>query len=307
MATPPKEGFRAVLPATLEVQERAKSDGEGNGRTLSGHFAVFNRWTEINSMWEGHFLERIAPGAFTKTFKETTPKVLFQHGRDAVVGDRPLGTITELREDGDKGAYYEVDLFDTSYNADLIPGLRAGVYGASFRFRATREEFDETAERTSWNPDGLPLRTIKEAQVSEFGPVTFPAYADATAGVRSFSDDLFLRSLQQTDPERLLRMLENDEQLLRQLVLLAKERKIIDLGERSSTPVLEDEEIEEVRSEDLDAPVSDVVSDDTSETRREESDDTAPTTTPFVVRREEDPQFIRIGDLKPIPRNRKVA
>jgi HK97 family phage prohead protease len=347
LSTPPREGFRAVLPATLEVRDKPKN--EGNGRTLSGHFAVFNRWTEIDSMWEGHFLERVAPGAFKKTFSEMTPKVLFQHGRDAVVGDRPLGTITALREDGDKGAYYEVDLFDTSYNNDLIPGLRAGVYGASFRFRATREEFEERPERSDFNPDGLPQRTIKEAQVSEFGPVTFPAYADATAGVRSLTDDLFLRSAA-ADPERFARFVGGQDDLLRAIVEMAQKSKtVIDLGSKSEkvlspedTRALEEKleptekpveegkpEIFSIRQildagfspetavmivedsarenqDDLEenAPVEDAAPEGTSETRRVE--DAPATAIPPVVRRE-DPEFITIGSLKPIPRMKKGA
>lgn len=86
------------------------------------------------------------------------------------------------------GAQYEVPLLDTSYVADLIPGLRAGAYGASFRFNVLREDLNESAKASSYNPKGLPERTIREAKVMQFGPVTFPAYEGATAGVRSLSD-----------------------------------------------------------------------------------------------------------------------
>jgi hypothetical protein len=78
-------------------------------------------------------------------------------------------------------------LLDTSYVADLIPGLRAGVYGSSFRFKIVRENLDNTAPASSYNPKALPERTITEATVMEFGPVTFPAYEGATAGVRSLT------------------------------------------------------------------------------------------------------------------------
>jgi len=43
-------------------------------------------------------------------------------------------------------------------------------------------------KRSTWNPDALPERTIRSAQVFEFGPVTFPAYVGATAGIRSPTD-----------------------------------------------------------------------------------------------------------------------
>jgi len=38
------------------------------------------------------------------------------------------------------------------------------------------------------NPDAIPERTILQTQVFEFGPVTFPAYEGASAGVRSLTD-----------------------------------------------------------------------------------------------------------------------
>jgi hypothetical protein len=157
--------------------------------TMAGHFAVFNTWTEINSNFEGNFLERIAPGAFGKTFVENrnSIRVLFQHGRDPVVGDKPLGPIITLREDA-RGAAYEVTLLDTTYNRDLLPALEAGLYGASFRFAVMQEEHRKSPGASDYNPKGLPERTIRAARVFEFGPVTFPAYAGATAGVRSMTD-----------------------------------------------------------------------------------------------------------------------
>jgi len=179
--------FRAV---TNGVELRADDDTTSAGMPLLyGHFSVFNTWTEINSMWEGNFLERVAPGAYRKTFRDGRARMraLFQHGMDPQIGDKPLGPIDDLRED-EEGAYYEVPLLDTAYNRDLVPGLEAGLYGASFRFRVVREEINDDPGASDHNPKGLPERTIKEAQVMEFGPVTFPAYPEATAGVRSLTD-----------------------------------------------------------------------------------------------------------------------
>lgn len=199
--TIPRENIvRAILPGA-----RLRSNQDGS-RTLHGHFAKFNEWTEIKSMQEGHFMERIAPGAFTKTFRENRGniKVLFDHGHDPSIGNKPLGPIRDLKQDGE-GAYYEVDMLDTSYNRDLIPALEAGLLGASFRFRVTREDFNRDAEESDWNPNGIPERTIREASVAEFGPVTFPAYAGATAGVRSMTDDYVMRRfLEQPDSLRAL-------------------------------------------------------------------------------------------------------
>jgi HK97 family phage prohead protease len=148
---------------------------------MYGHFARFGEWTTIDS-YEGHFMERVAPGAFENTFKERTPKVLFQHGRDAI-GKQPLGRATVVRED-DEGAYYEVPLFP-SVPGLLVDGLRSGAYGASFNFSVVREDLDQRPMRSAHNPDGVPERTLREVKVFEFGPVTFPAYEGATSGLRA--------------------------------------------------------------------------------------------------------------------------
>jgi HK97 family phage prohead protease len=143
-------------------------------KTLSGHFAVFNEFAEVNNRLEGHFLERIAPGAFTKTFREqrSKMKVLFEHGLDSNIGKKPLGEILDLHEDG-TGAFYRAQLLDTSYNRELIPGLEAGLYGASMLFWPIREKYTPRPARSTSNPDRLPERELLEVGVREFGPCSF--------------------------------------------------------------------------------------------------------------------------------------
>lgn len=203
----PREGFRLLVPGGgvvpgLELRA-AEGDGESADPVMFGHFSVFDTWTEIDSFFEGNFMERVAKGAYKKTFREQRASMqsLFQHGKDPQIGSKPLGPIDELKED-DTGAYYEVSLLDAPYVRDtLLPGLRAGLYGASFRFRVMREEIVDEPQPSEFNPRGIPERTIKEAQVYEFGPVTFPAYPEATAGVRSYTDEYFIDSLAAAEPE----------------------------------------------------------------------------------------------------------
>ncbi len=161
---------------------------------LCGYLGVFNEWTEIRSKHEGHFMERVAPSAFKRTFEigRRSMRVCLDHGTDPTVGNKPLGPITML-EEHDRGAYYEVPLLDTSYNRDLIPALEAGLYGSSFRFSVMRDDFNPRPRASDANPDGLPERTILEAKVREFGPVSFPAYGGATAGIRSITDEMIFR------------------------------------------------------------------------------------------------------------------
>jgi len=174
-----------------------RSDGDGMP-TMEGHFSTFGEWYEINSSFEGRFLERIAPGAFKKTLKDDAGrknagdkiKCLLEHGHDPQVADKPLGVPRSLAEDA-TGAAYEVPLLDTSYVRDLIPALEAGAYGSSFRFRVLHDEWDDEPERSDSNPDSIPERTLKEVRVMEFGPTMFPANAGASAGLRSTTDDYY--------------------------------------------------------------------------------------------------------------------
>jgi phage head maturation protease len=46
-----------------------------------------------------------------------------------------------------------------------------------------RESIDERPARSSYNPEALPERTLREVKLFELGSVTFPAYAGATAGL----------------------------------------------------------------------------------------------------------------------------
>lgn len=200
----PKDDLFRGLNEIPETRDGDTSTGDGNGTLLHGHFAVFETWTEIDSWYEGKFLERLVRGSFKKTMKEQRDgiRVQFDHGYDVFIGDSPLGPIDELVED-ETGAYYEVPLLDTDYNRDrvlpmlqgrLMSGeLRGSLLGASFRFRVVLDEWNHDPGVADHNPDGLPERTIREVRLYEFGPVVFPAYPDATAKVRSLTDHFLQR------------------------------------------------------------------------------------------------------------------
>jgi phage head maturation protease len=184
-ADPPRDSLYRALRPGYELRE----DSAGGMPTLVLRWSVFNDWTEINSFFEGRFLERFDPKSMDRTIAEERDgmRVLFQHGRDPQIGDKPLGPIDQIEAKRD-GAWSYVPLFDTQYNRELLPGLRAGVYGSSMRFNVREEAWNKKPGRSKHNPEGLPERTVLDASVPEHGPVTFPAYANATAGVRSVTD-----------------------------------------------------------------------------------------------------------------------
>jgi hypothetical protein len=183
------------------VKGEIRSDGDG--RTLVGYAAMFNRATTINS-WEGNFKETIAPGAFSRSLKNSGDKVkiLFNHGMDPSIGDKPLGRATVIRED-QKGLYVEVPLSRTSYNDDLIALLDDGALdGMSFRFSVP-----SGGDTWEYPTKGLPTRTLTEVKLLELGPVTFPAYQATSAGVRSRDEFSIWRSLPESTQAQLFQVI----------------------------------------------------------------------------------------------------
>jgi HK97 family phage prohead protease len=232
MASREKRAEFRARPLGYELRD----DGE-EMPTLVGHVAVFNEWAEISSVVEGRFLERIDPGAFTKTIKESRDqmRVLFQHGQDPQIGEKPLGPIRSLEADGN-ALHYEVPLLDTSYNRDLVAMLAADppVLGSSFRFKVVRDSLERRPVRSDYNPRRLPERTIQELRMQEFGPVTFPAYAGAKAGLRSITDRMLLGPAVRMDTE--------DLSLLAQMIVLGQAyiEEQDDPGDAANIPAMED-------------------------------------------------------------------
>jgi hypothetical protein len=171
------------------LEFRDAEEGDDGLGFLSGHVITWDDWYEVNSVYEGRFLEQVAKGATVKTITENRGaiKVLYDHGHGPS-GNMVLGQLSDLEED-DFGLRYGLSLFDTSYNRDLLPGFKTGQYGSSHRFRVIpdKDHWVENPERSERNPLGLPERTIREMSIHELGPVTFPANPNATAGVRSVS------------------------------------------------------------------------------------------------------------------------
>lgn len=183
-----------AMNSDASARVRSKDEG-GTGRTMFGHAAVFNRWTEIDSWYEGQFLERIAPGAFEQTLRDDASqiRIMYAHGRDPFIGARSIGAPNILRED-ETGLYYESELYDTLAGNEVLPLLRDGQLGASFRMQVLDESSALPRSASDYNPGRLEERTINRVRLLELGPCPWGAYQDATAGVRSATDD-FLESM----------------------------------------------------------------------------------------------------------------
>lgn len=174
--------IRAIFPG---AELRSEAD---EAPRLVGHFARFNEWNLIDSVSEGRFLERIDPGAFTKSLAARTPKILFNHGKDPEIGNKIIAASGSFPVD-DIGPGIDAPVLD-GLPPLLMSGLRAGQYGMSYRFSIPKggDVWDHKATRSDHNPDGLPERTIREAMVFEAGPVTWPADSGTDIAVRSLTD-----------------------------------------------------------------------------------------------------------------------
>jgi len=192
---------------------RSDEDDSGDGLTLDGYGAVFNRETVIDS-WEGRFREVIAPGAMKRSFRETPPKVQFDHGRHPLIGSIPIAELRSATEDShpdlapDGGAHIVARVFDNWLTEPVRDAIAGGaVNGMSFRFSVLREAWAtydgkpirddqqlieelRRAIRDEVPDDMLPIRTLKELKVPEVGPVTWPAYADTSVSMRDQVIDL---------------------------------------------------------------------------------------------------------------------
>jgi len=137
----PAHSHRAAAMSTTDLYRAMPGDfelrKEGSGLpTMYGHFTPIGQWARISSEREGVFMERSMPGAFDESLTHQRPKVLFNHGKDPSIGNKVLGTPRMVNGD----ASFEVPLYDTSYNRDLIPGLADGEYGVSYRFAVVDQE-----------------------------------------------------------------------------------------------------------------------------------------------------------------------
>ena len=180
-----------------------------------GHFAVFNTWTEIDSWYEGCFLERLVPGSFKTTMKRDRSSIRcqFDHGYNELIGPNLIAVIDDLRED-DIGAYAEHSFLDASYVRDIvipqmlgrtIAGTNTGsLVGASFRFRVVSDSWVMEPKVSDYNPKGIPERTITQVRLFEEGPVIFPAYPDAGFECCSLTDSYLdrVRSIRSAAPGR---------------------------------------------------------------------------------------------------------
>lgn len=181
---PSDEERRGLSLSQARVEVRADEDG-ANPR-FGGHAAVFNSRTAIGNPLTWGFYEEIASGAFSKTLAEGDARFLIDHDPYYVVA-RASADSLDLAQDK-IGLRVDAAL-DTqlSYVNDLVANLRnKNITGMSFGFYVVKDEWNEEEVETSDGQSAtVEIRTIREVKLIEVSAVTFPAYEDTDAGLRS--------------------------------------------------------------------------------------------------------------------------
>jgi len=162
---------------TIPCEFRVSKDDKP---TIFGYAAKYG----VRSEDLGGWVEILAADCFDANLA-TNPDVraLFNHEASAILGRTTAGT---LKLTSDKvGLAYEVSPPDTTCARDLMVSMSRGD--------VTQSSFGLICTDAAWAYDaltGMDIRTVKSADLFDVSPVTYPAYSEATSGVRSLPTDM---------------------------------------------------------------------------------------------------------------------
>lgn len=168
---------RAFAPCLPTLHREAR--GSDYPYSVQGMAALYfdpkDKGTEYQLDQFGEVVERLAPGCFDRAVRECDVRCLFNHDANFPLGRSTSGTLKlELTP---KGLRYRCSLPDSPVGETVRVALERGdVSGSSFSFVPVRAEWIDEA--------GKPLvRLIKEVELFDVAPVTFPAYTSATSSL----------------------------------------------------------------------------------------------------------------------------
>jgi HK97 family phage prohead protease len=163
----PESKEQEVRTNSVDFEVRA----EGDGMTFTGYASVFNSPSEDL----GGFVEYVAPGAFKRSLQSRNEvKLLWNHDSGEPLASLRGGTM-QLVED-ERGLKVTAQLPNTTRGRDIAELLRTNVIDSmSFGFNVIKD---------SWSRDGQ-TRTLESVRLFEVSVVSFPAYSQTQAQVRS--------------------------------------------------------------------------------------------------------------------------
>jgi HK97 family phage prohead protease len=145
-------------------------------RAIEGYAAVFGSLAKIND-----FYERFLPGAFRRALDEKQDvRCTFNHNHNNILGRSKAGTL-EVAEDS-TGLHFRCEMPDTEVARDLATLIKRGdIAECSISFRAR----DDDWSREVIDGETANVRTLRDVDVFDLGPVTYPAYSQTSVSARS--------------------------------------------------------------------------------------------------------------------------
>ena len=182
---------------TVGTKFETREDGEN--LSIEGYFAVFNSNYEIAPGMS----ESIAPGAFSKTLSGDI-RALINHDTTLVLGRTKANTL-QLREDN-HGLWGHIDINPNDTDAmNLYERVKRGdVDQCSFGF-------DILSEETDFRDDGSVHWTIKEVELYEVSPCTFPAYEETNISARAKEREDLLKRKNEAWKDAILKKLKGED------------------------------------------------------------------------------------------------
>src|SRR5690554_3522740 len=149
---------------------RNEEDGQ---KYIEGYFIKYNEETEL---WPGVF-EEVAPGSVTKSLKDNDIRAIFNHNAEIVLGR--TGNNTVKFEDRKEGLWASIKVNPNDKQANDIHARieRGDVDGSSFGFNIIKEDIYD-------REDGTVKFTLREIDLHEVSPCTFPAYPTTSIQAR---------------------------------------------------------------------------------------------------------------------------
>lgn len=192
--------YRVAPPSGLVLRE------DGAEPVVEGMVVPYGQWSEVDSVLEGHFLERFSQGSLAKTFAESVRRMkgYFEHGRSKMFERAPIMDIKETWET-DEGAFFRAELL-RDIPGFIVDGIRKGLYGASIGARPVVVERHRPG-KSDYNPDGLEERTYKELRAFDISLTPHPHYEEASVMMRSVTDEITIGGLFKEGPERFIALL----------------------------------------------------------------------------------------------------
>lgn len=182
---------RRLRPFAEADVQLVRADGDTEPPRFGGHAAVFDSRTAIGNPLRWGWYEEIAETAFDKTLKEADVRFLVDHDTRMLVARVSAGDLTVAKDDVGLAVDAELDT-ELSYVRDLVRNLdKRRITGMSFGFYVVKDEWTtETVETNDGQSVDVDVRRITEVRLLEVSAVTFPAYEETDAGLRSVCEEI---------------------------------------------------------------------------------------------------------------------